>query len=46
VKPGNKRVLAEPAGETGKEEPVAKFDTYVERELAIRYAHDGFELYR
>jgi hypothetical protein len=36
--------LAKPDGETGKEETVAKLDNYLEFELAIRYAHDAFEL--
>ena len=32
------------AGETGREETVAKLDNCVEFELAVRYAHDAFEL--
>jgi hypothetical protein len=36
--------LAKPAGETGKEQTVAKLGNYVEFEFAVRYAHDAFEL--
>ncbi|KAL5401473.1 hypothetical protein PMIN03_011489 [Paraphaeosphaeria minitans] len=41
---GASPVLAKPVRETGKEKTVAKLGNYVEFELAVRYAHDAFEL--